>query len=278
MPALGADTSLETCLTESRQTGFVGVELGNKFPRQAMLLEPILKKHNLALASGWYSMQLLQRTVDEEIKSVQAHLALLRELGATVMVCCETSGAIHCHQHMALSRKPNLLKNQGANFYKKIDEFACYLEDNKVQMAYHHHMGSVIESEQDIDGLMEHTQAVGLLLDTGHLVYAGGHWRNIIDRWGHRINHVHCKDVRESVLLDARNRDLSFLDAVLNGVFTVPGDGLIDYVQILQGLKKNQYQGWLVIEAEQDPVIAHPLSYATLGYQHLQKCRKQAKL
>ncbi len=278
LPSLGAETSLESCLSDSRQAGFFGVELGNKFPRQARLLEPLLKKHQLALVSGWYSMRLLQRTVAEEIKAVQPHLQLLKALAANVMVCCEVSGAIHAQQHIGLSKRSVLSDNQDADFYKKVDEFAHYLEDNEVQMAYHHHMGTIIESEQDIDGLMENTKSMGLLLDTGHLVYADGDWRNIMNSWGNRINHVHCKDIRETVLKDVKNRDLSFLDAVLNGVFTVPGDGVIDYVEILKGLKKNDYQGWLVVEAEQDPIIAHPLTYATIGYQYLNQCLKQSKL
>ncbi|SHO58638.1 myo-inosose-2 dehydratase [Vibrio quintilis] len=279
MPALGAETPLETCLSEGKQAGFAGFELGNKFPRQASVLGPILAEHDLKLVSGWYSMELLTRSVEEEIEAVQGHLTLLRELGAKVMVACEVTGCIHGDQSTPVHLRPLFPADQWEAYGEKLTEFAEYTASQGVQIAYHHHMGTVIETAEDVDNLMKHTgPKVGLLLDTGHLKFAGADPAVVAERWAHRINHVHCKDIREDVLADVKNRKLSFLDSVLEGVYTVPGDGCIDYPAIFSILKRNDYTGWLVVEAEQDPAIAHPLTYATMGYNNLASLAKQAGL
>ncbi|MCC8465603.1 MULTISPECIES: myo-inosose-2 dehydratase [Photorhabdus] len=279
LPTLGADTPLETCLTEGRQAGFTGFELGNKFPRQANVLGPILAAHNLVLVSGWYSGELLTRSVAEEIKAVQSHLTLLRELGANVMVFAEVTNCIHGDQNKPVHLRPQFPANRWQEYGEKLTEFARYTQEQGVQIAYHHHMGTVIETEKDVDHLMENTgDEVGLLLDTGHLTFAGADPLAVAERWAKRINHVHCKDIRPDVLNDIKNRKTSFLDAVLSGVFTVPGDGCVDYPAIFQVLKKQNYKGWLVVEAEQDPAVAHPLTYATMGYNNLRKFARDAGL
>ncbi|MCE9923984.1 MULTISPECIES: myo-inosose-2 dehydratase [Aeromonas] len=279
LPSLGADTSLETCLTEGKQAGFAGFELGNKFPRQASVLGPILARHQLKMVSGWYSGELLSRSVEEEIAAVQDHLTLLRELGSNVMVFAEVTGCIHGNQQMPVHLRPLFPADRWEEYGRKLTEFARYTLSQGVKIAYHHHMGTVIETEQDIDNLMRHTgDEVGLLLDTGHLTFAGANPVAIAQRWATRINHVHCKDVRANVLADVKNRKLSFLDSVLAGVYTVPGDGCVDYGALFPILKANGYQGWLVVEAEQDPAIAHPLTYASMGYQNLHRFAQDAGL
>ncbi|PLY38617.1 myo-inosose-2 dehydratase [Pectobacterium carotovorum] len=279
LPSLGVDTPLETCLSEGRQAGFAGFELGNKFPRQASVLGPILQAHDLRLVSGWYSGELLTRSVEEEIEAVQGHLALLRDLGATVLVFAEVTGAIHGDQQKPVHLRPRFPEDRWPEYGKKLTEFARYTQSQGVQIAYHHHMGTVIESAQDVDNLMEHTgPEVGLLLDTGHFTFAGADPVAVAKRWINRINHVHCKDIRPDVLKDVKNRKTSFLDAVLSGVFTVPGDGCVDYPAVFSILKAHHYSGWLVVEAEQDPAVAHPLTYATLGYNNLQRFAQQAEL
>ncbi|MDE9539574.1 myo-inosose-2 dehydratase [Xenorhabdus bovienii] len=279
LPSLGAETSLETCLAEGRQAGFAGFELGNKFPRQSQILGPILASHDLKLVSGWYSGNLLMRSVEEEIAAAQPHLALLRELGASVMVFAEVTDCIHGDQEKSVHLRPWFPVERWQEYGEKLTEFARYTQSQGVQIAYHHHMGTVIESAEDVDDLMEHTgEEVGLLLDTGHLTFAGDDPLAVAKRWCTRINHVHCKDIRPEVLKDVKNRKTSFLDAVLSGVFTVPGDGCVDYPAIFNVLKASHYDGWLVVEAEQDPTIAHPLTYATLGYNNLHRFAKDAGL
>lgn len=279
LPSLGADTPLETCLSEGKQAGFAGFELGNKFPRQASVLGPILARHQLKLVSGWYSGELLSRSVEEEIAAVQDHLTLLRELGSNVMVFAEVTGCIHGNQQMPVHLRPLFPADRWEEYGRKLTEFAHYTLSQGVKIAYHHHMGTVIETEQDIDNLMRHSgDEVGLLLDTGHLTFAGADPVAVAKRWAPRINHVHCKDIRAKVLADVKNRKLSFLDSVLAGVYTVPGDGCVDYGALFPILKANGYQGWLVVEAEQDPAIAHPLTYATMGYQNLHRFAQEAGL
>jgi inosose dehydratase len=270
LPSLGAENSLETCLTQARAAGYAGVELGNKFPRDAAKLRPILHTHGLALVSGWYSGRLLERDVDAEWNAMRAHFELLHALDCKVMVFAEVSRCTHGDQLAPISQRPHLPKGDWSRFGQRMTALAERMQREGLRMAYHHHMGTVVQSTQDIDDLMANTgDAVGLLLDTGHLTYAGDDPAQTAARYARRIVHVHCKDVRREVLEHCRNRDSSFLNAVLEGVFTVPGDGMVDYRSVLEPLARSGYQDWLVVEAEQDPAVAPPLKYATMGFRNL---------
>lgn len=279
MPSLGEDISLSECLAQGKQAGFSGFELGNKFPRTAEPLRSVLQTYGLSLVSGWFSGRLLSRSLDDEIAAIKPHLELLKIQGARVAVYCETSNYIHGERLTPLSHRPMLAEGQWQPWCERLTMLARYCLSRGVRLAYHHHMGTVVETEADINKLMGNTgEELGLLLDTGHLIYAGGDILSVCERHRHRICHVHCKDVRANVLQDAKNRNLSFLSAVLNGVFTVPGDGSVDYRSFLATLKDIDYQGWLVVEAEQDPVIADPLTYATLGASFLKRICAEAGL
>jgi inosose dehydratase len=278
MPELGADIPLERCLREGREAGYTGFELGHKFPRDSAALAPLLARHELALVSGWYSTRLLQRSLQDEIAAVQPHLTLLLEMGCEVMVCAEVSDCVHGDRRSPLSGRPRLDDVTLAGFGQRLTAFADYLLSNGIRLAYHHHMGTVIESTDDIHRLMAQTgAAVGLLLDTGHLTYAGGKPADIARKYRERIVHIHCKDVRASVLQQARDNDWSFLDAVLSGVFTVPGDGAIDFAAVLNEIP-GSYTGWLVVEAEQDPAVADPPTFARMGYRCLRGLLQQSPL
>lgn len=270
MPELGAATPLETCLAEARWAGFEGVELGNKFPREAAILAPILARHGLALASGWYGARLLERDAEAEWRAARGHVGLLRALGCTAMVHAEVTGAVHGMRATPLSHRPVLTDAQWDLLAPRLETFAQMLAGEGLRLAYHHHMGTLIQTEAEIDRLLAMTDAsVGLLLDTGHLAFAGGDPAAVASRHAGRIAHVHCKDLRAGVLARMLGADASFLDAVLAGVFTVPGDGAIDYAPVLAALAAGGYAGWLVVEAEQDPARAHPLGYAALGHANL---------
>ncbi len=269
LPALGDDIPLDVCLREAAAAGYEGVELGRKFPRDAAVLGPILAAHGLALVSGWYSLRLLERDVDAELDAMAPHFELLRAQGCSVMVCAEVSGCIHGDINARLSARPRMPAAGFRRFAERLDELAQRMHERGMQLAYHHHMGTVIQTEEEVDELMATTSSVGLLLDTGHLRFAGGDPLAVARRNVARIAHVHCKDVRGVVLERVLNADTSFLEAVLQGVFTVPGDGAIDYAPIFAILREAGYAGWLVVEAEQDPAIADPLTYATLGYRNL---------
>jgi len=272
LPSLGAETSLETCLRQAREAGFTGVELGNKFPRVANELRPILQAHDLSLVSGWYSGRLLERDADAEWDAMSRHFELLHSLGCEVMVFAEVSRCTHGDQLAPVSQRPHLARLEWPGFCDRLTALAERMKKEGLRLAYHHHMGTVVQSQQDVDRMMEGTsEAVGLLLDTGHLTYGGaGHkLPSMAEQYAKRIVHVHCKDVRQFILDRVRNRDASFLDAVLDGVFTVPGDGMVDYPRVLTPLAAAGYSGWLVVEAEQDPVVAPSFEYASKGFNHL---------
>ncbi len=279
MPELGADITLETCLREAREVGFSGVELGRKFPRDAARLLPLLDKHGLKLISGWYGAHLLERDAQDEIQAMAGHVRLLRDTRCGVVVFAEVSGCIHTNMNLPLSKRPVMREPEWIRLCSRLNVVAEHLEESGMRLAYHHHMGTVIESEQDVCRLMEETRdSVGLLLDTGHMLYARGDPHRLARRYGPRIAHVHCKDVRAHALRRAGRLDSSFLAAVLEGVFTVPGDGCIDYPEILRQLKASGYGGWLVVEADQDPAKAHPKTYARLGIEGLRQAAQAAGL
>lgn len=272
LPSLGKDISLETCLSEAAAAGYAGVELGHKFPRKPQILGPLLERHGLALVSGWYSMRLLERDAKAEFAAMQAHFELLSALGSNVMVCAEVTGCVHSDFNARLSSRPQLSASAFTTFANRLSELAKRMRERGMRLAYHHHMGTVVQSESEIDALMEScSPEVELLLDTGHLMFAGGDPLRVAKTYAPRIAHVHCKDIRAEVLRRVLNGDTSFLEAVLQGVFTVPGDGCIDYDKVFVPLRKSNYAGWLVVEAEQDPAIADPVTYATKGFATLQR-------
>lgn len=267
---VGKHISLDTCLAEASKAGYDGVELGHKFPRDASTLAPILDKHGLSLVSGWYSGQLATRDSNEEIASMAAHADLLQAMNCDVLIFAEVTGCIHSQKNTHLSLRPRLAANEWAAFGKRLTEVGKAASDKGLKLCYHHHMGTVVQSASDIDALMNETgDDVHLLLDSGHAMFAGADPVAIAKTYAGRIAHVHCKDIREPIMRQCLNKDSSFLDAVLNGVFTVPGDGCIDYAGLFKVLEDVSYSGWAVVEAEQDPSVANPLTYASLGFNNL---------
>ncbi|HEY3146877.1 MAG TPA: TIM barrel protein, partial [Dongiaceae bacterium] len=219
----------------------------------------------------------LVRDAKEELKHLRAHLDLLKALGCNVLIFAETSNAIHGDRGRKLSQRPKLKAADWREFGQRVTEIAEAVATEGVALAYHHHMGTVVQSGEDIDAFMESTgHAVKLLLDTGHATFGGADPVALAKRYRTRIAHVHCKDVRKNVLAKARSRDWSFLDAVVEGCFTVPGDGMVDFPAVLGALPG--YAGWLVVEAEQDPEKANPLKYATMGCANLKRYAKDARL
>jgi inosose dehydratase len=279
---IGGDTPLETCLAEARQAGFEGMELGNKFPRQAAALKAALAPFRLACVGGWHSIELLKRSPQEEFDLARPHRDLLKAMGTNVFIVAETSNAIHGDRHIPLSRRPHLPAGGWKPYGDKIMEFAELLSAEGLRLCYHHHMGTIVQSEADIQAFMANTAPpVYLLLDTGHAMWGGADPAALARRYKTRIIHVHCKDVREDKMEEARTFDRSFLDSILGvgdelGVYTVPGDGIIDYVGVFRELRG--YSGWVVLEAEQDPQKAPPLAYAKKGVAHLRAAFKESGL
>ena len=247
MPALGAGTSLDTILSETRLAGFAGTEMSFQFPKTATELGPLLKQHGLVLTSGWYDGRILEKELDAEWEAILPHMTLLRDLGSTHVVYADTSRRADGDLFAPISRRPRLAEAEWKPYGKRLTALAERMADFGVGMAFHHHMGTIVETDAEVDRLMAVTgPAVGLLYDTGHCVFSGGDPAALLRRHVKRVVHVHCKDARKDLLAKARATDESFMQAVLDGVFTVPGVGFIDFPGLLKVLHDAGYAGWLV--------------------------------
>jgi inosose dehydratase len=245
--------------------------MGAKYPRDAKTLLPLLASHGLRLASGWCSGKLMAHDVDAEWRAIAPHVALLSAAGVKAMVYGEVSNTVHGQIDTPLSRRVRLSDDEFARYGERLTALAERLLDEAgIRLAFHHHVGTIVETTQDIERLLALTgEAVGLTFDTGHVNFGGGDPVALIGRCASRVAHVHFKDVRPPVIAETRRLDRSFLNAVLDGAFTVPGDGVIDFASVLAHLKAAAYQGWIVVEAEQDPAKAPPLQYARMAHDHI---------
>lgn len=279
MPELGGDTPLDSVLKDIAEVGFAGSELGGKFPKEPSVLKALLGGYGLELVGGWYSCELLTRDAEAEIDALQGHLALLKAMGSRVFVIAETSNAIHGQKDIPLKNRPHLDAEGWARFGARLSAVADYVNGQGLKLAYHYHLGTVVQDEADLKAFLAHTTPnVGVTLDTGHAVLGGIDPYRLIDNHPERIVHVHCKDVRQAVFDQTAGAEDSFLNGVLAGMFTVPGDGSIDFDRIMQGLKRIDYAGWIIIEAEQDPAKADPRAYAEMGLKTLRTAAQAAGL
>lgn len=271
MSDLGGSIPLETCLSEMALAGFTGTELGTKYPRDAATLLPILQQHGLKLASGWCSGNLVAQDAEAEWRAIAPHVALLQAAGVKAMVYGEVSNTVHGNIQTPLSQRVRLDDAGMQRYGERLTTLADRLmAEAGIRLAFHHHVGTIIETEDDILRLVAHTgNNVGLTFDTGHARFGGADPLGLLKACVHRVAHVHLKDVRPPVIAHTRESNASFLNAVLEGAFTVPGDGVIDFAGVLACLKAAQYQGWVVVEAEQDPAKAHPLTYAQMAHRNI---------
>ena len=272
MPDLGGDTPIQTCLSEAKSAGFSGIELGGKFPRNPGTIKYLLNKFNLEMPGGWYGAYLNERSVEEEWQAMQNQIELYKLINSSVFIFADVSGSIQGEPKIPLSKRPRLKDNEWSDYCNKISEIAKRLSDIGLPMSYHEHMGTIIQSEQEIYRLLDNTDdKTSLLFDTGHILFAEGDYESILKKYVSRVNHVHCKDIRKEILNRSLSNDSSFRDSFLEGVFTVPGDGCINYKPLFETLHDNKYSKWLIVEAEQDPKKANPLKYAKIGYKYLNR-------
>jgi len=270
MPELGGDTTLEQCLKEAKLAGFSGIEFGGKFPKDSKYLLPKLHKENLQLCSGWYGAKLLINSPKEEFELMRVQLNLFKNCNAPCMVFAEITNSVQGDPKTPLSKRPKLSKDDWDKLTSRMNEISKMMIDVNMPLAYHHHMGTVIETEQETKRLIESTDdSVKLLIDTGHMLFAKGNSIKLVQDFSERLIHVHCKDIRKEILEKSLKNDSTFRQAFLDGAFTVPGDGCIDYKPFLKILKEKNYSGWLVVEAEQDPAKANPFKFAKIGYNYL---------
>ncbi|QDY70623.1 myo-inosose-2 dehydratase [Qingshengfaniella alkalisoli] len=272
---LSDDVSLEECLAQGAKAGFTGMETGRRFPMSMAELGPVLDRFGIAVCGGWFSGLLLDGDLETEKARVAKQLDFFRAAGAPCIVYGETARSIQGNPSAPLSGKPVLSEADIAAYGRKISDFADWCTGQGMPIAYHHHMGAVIETEAELDLLMQHS-SVPLLYDAGHMAMAGGDVMRVIENHHARIIHVHTKDVRQDVI-DELDRDSdSFLDAVVKGVFTVPGDGSLDFEAIVKALAGKGYEGWFVVEAEQAPKSSPPFEMAKVGHAELERVMASA--
>ncbi|MGV2122246.1 myo-inosose-2 dehydratase [Agrobacterium vitis] len=278
---LGAHISLDQCLDETAKIGFDGIEKGHKFPQEPAALKAVLEPRGLRYVSGWHSLNLLTNSIEDEKAAMQPALDLLNAMGSEVIIVCETSNAIHGDDGKPVNDRPKLADSEWAAFGAGVEALAEFAAAQGIALVYHHHMGTIVESEEEIDKLMANTGPhAKLLLDTGHCLFGGGNPERVATNYMSRVGHIHAKNIRPVIAKQVRDEKLSFLEGVRRGVFTVPGDseGGVNFPPVLKIAGEHGYEGWLVIEAEQDPDVRNPFDYQSLGLASLKAMAKAAGL
>lgn len=272
LPELSDDVSLEECLRQSRSAGFTGMEKGRRFPDDPRVMLPILKAADVTLCGGWFSGTLVDEDLSVNKDRIAPMIELFKAVDAPCIVYGEVGRSIQGKRDIPLAQKPRLADDEMKTYARKVTVFGEWCAEQGMSLSYHHHMAAVVETEPELDAFMTASgEGIPLLLDAGHLAFAGGDPLRAIDKHHGRINHVHVKDIRRGVVDSLDRSRQSFLDAVALGAFTVPGDGSLDFGAIVQRLADYGYEGWFVVEAEQDPVANPPLKMAQVGYAELMR-------
>lgn len=270
--SIGDHLSLEDCLEDCRVLGFDGIEKGHKMPSDGEVLKSTLGAYGLRFAAGWFSTNILANDIDTELKALKTWIDFTKAAGGSHINACECSNTVHGNDLVPVNDRPIMTDAQWDRFssgYEALSELAAR---EGVRMGYHHHMGTIIESASDIERFMDmagpHTR---LLLDTGHAYFGGADPVAMAEKYMDRVTHIHCKNIRRQKMQEVRDSDLSFLEGVRRGAFTVPGDaeGCIDFEPVLRIAADRGYQGWVVIEAEQDSARYNPRDYQGLGLKTL---------
>jgi inosose dehydratase len=275
MPLLGNGTPYEQILSEAALAGFSGTSIGHNYPMDDPdLLREELSLRGLELSEPWTSTFFTTKQMREQtLASFEKQLEFMHRMGSREIVVAELGHAVHQQDVAVLPNKPVFEDSQWKALCEGLNDLGKIAQTKDMVMSYHHHVGTGVQTRDEVDRLMANTDPdlVHLLVDTGHMVYGGGDPLELIKTYGARIRHAHLKNIRESVLRESIREGRPFLNSVLAGVFTVPGDpeGAIDFVPILQALADRNYHGWLVVEAEQDPAKAHPLKYAKMARAYL---------
>ncbi|MCY6371379.1 myo-inosose-2 dehydratase [Clostridium ganghwense] len=265
MPELGAENTFEQCVSEMALAGFTGSEVGNKYPRDTNVLKRALELRNIKIASAWFSSLLTTEPLQETVDAFIKHRDFLHEMGAEVVVISEQGNSIQGQMDTPIfDKKPIFTDEEWEKLARGLEELGRLAAEKDMKIVYHHHMGTGVQTTAEIDKLMEMTDPnlVYLLFDSGHLTFSGEDAEAVLKKYVNRIKHVHLKDIRKDVLQKVKEGKMSFLQGVKDGVFTVPGDGMIDFKPLFNILEENNYEGWFVVEAEQDPAKANPLEYA----------------
>ena len=275
MPDLGKENTFEQCVSEMALAGFTGCEVGNKYPRDVEVLKHKLSVRGIQICNAWFSTFFVDGKKEETIKEFIKHRDFLHAMGAKVIGCSEQSRSIQGTTKAVFKEKTVFTEEEWQRLAEGYNELAKLAAENGMKVCLHHHMGTGIQTPTEIDKYMEVVNDdVYLLFDSGHIYYSEGSQKamlDVLEKYIDRICHVHLKDVRDEVVAEVKANDLSFLEGVRKGTFTVPGDGVIDFRPIFDILEKHNYKGWMVVEAEQDPAIANPFEYAVKGRKYIKE-------
>ncbi|GGG09354.1 myo-inosose-2 dehydratase [Paenibacillus aceti] len=277
MPELGAENSFEQCISEMALSGFTGTEIGNKYPREPQVLKSYLELRGLNVASAWFSAFLTTKPYAETEAAFVQHRDFLHAMGAKVIVVSEQGHSVQGQMDTpVIDKKPVFTDEEWDRLTSGLEKLGALAREKDMRIVYHHHMGTGVQTTAEIDRLMANTDPdkVSLLFDTGHLVFSGEDPLVIFKKYQDRIFHIHFKDIREDMLRQVKEEKLSFLQSVKNGVFTVPGDGMIDFRPIWELIDASGYEGWIVVEAEQDPAKANPFLYAQKARNYIRQVTK----
>lgn len=274
MPDLGKENTFEQCVSEMALAGYTGTEVGNRYPKDPDVLKKQLNLRGLSIASAWFSAYLTTKPFEETKKAFIAHRDFLHAMGAKVIVVSEQGHSVQGKMDTPVfGHKYVMNGDEWKLFCDGLNQLGTLAAEKGMKVVYHHHMGTVVQTAAEIDRMMANTdpKLVYLLFDTGHLVFSGEDAIAVLKKYVGRIKHVHLKDIRPDVLREVHTKNMSFLQAVRAGAFTVPGDGCIDFAPIFDILSQNGYEGWLLVEAEQDPAKANPLEYAMKARKYIRE-------
>ena len=266
MPDLGKENTFEQCVSEMALAGFTGSEVGNKYPKDPEVLKKALELRGVEICNQWFSSFLITKPFEEVEKEFRAQLTFLKAMGAKVIGASEQSHSVQGQMDTPVFGHKYEMNDEEWDIFctgmNKLGKIAK--EEYGIALTFHHHMGTVAQSLAEVDRMMENTdpEYVSLLFDTGHFTYCGEDPLEVVKKYVHRIKHVHLKDIRPEVVEQVKKENMSFLAGVRAGAFTIPGDGCINYDPIFKVLEDAGYEGYMVVEAEQDPAKANPLEYA----------------
>lgn len=274
VPELGGDIPFEQCVSEMSLAGYEGCEVGGKYPRDPEVLGRALSLRRLQICNAWFSMYLTTRPIADTVGPFREHCRFLASVGASVVGVSEQGGSVQGDLSAPIfDAKPVFDDTAWKRLTQGIRELARHASEFGIGIVYHHHMGTGVQTALEVDRLMNETRPedLGLLFDTGHFAFSGDDYVAVLRKWIGRVGHVHLKDIRKEVLARVIPEKMSFLGAVREGVFTVPGDGQLDFAPVFRFLEAARYRGWMVVEAEQDPAKANPLAYAVKGREYIRR-------
>jgi len=274
LPELGGEITFEQCVSEMALAGYEGSEVGNKYPKDTKVLNKALALRGLTICNAWFSSFLTTKPYAEVEADFIKHRDFLHAAGARVIGASEQGHSVQGRQDLSIfDSKPTFTDDEWKKMCDGLNRLGERAAEKGMKLTFHHHMGTGVQTAKEIDRLMEGTkpELLGLLYDTGHLVFSGEDHIAVLKKWIKRVRHVHLKDVRPEIVEKVRKEKWSFLKAVKNGAFTVPGDGCVNFSPVFDELKKAGYEGWWVVEAEQDPAKANPLEYAMMARKYIRE-------